>query len=443
MITLNSPRINLSLLWRLFGLISSIAGLNLVLVADAQAVPSFARQTGQECAACHVGAFGPQLTPYGMNFKMRGYTDTSSKDWLLPLSGMVVANLTHTSKDQDPAPEHFRSNNNAVLQEVSLFMAGKIAPNLGAFVQGTYSGLDHFSSLDQADIRLARDFTLGGHAVTAGLSLNNNPTITSPTNTFGAWRFPYTAADIAPSPSYTTMLDDMLGQQVIGLNAYALIDRNWYAELGGYRSLSKGFLEKVNDLEDPADYNKLDKTSPYWRLGYMKDLGNQFYSVGLFGMSADIRPDGFSVHDKYRDLGVDASYQFLGDRTNIYTLNGSYTHETRNIVSSDPSAKGHLNRLDLNASYHYKNTYGLTAGLFDVRGNTNTDLWTDGFNGSPNSNGYLLQADWTPLGKEDSWMAPWANLRLGLQYTYYNKFDGTSDGAHDNNTLSLFAWTAF
>ena len=32
----------------------------------AQAVPSFARQTGQECPACHVS--WPELTPYGRLF---------------------------------------------------------------------------------------------------------------------------------------------------------------------------------------------------------------------------------------------------------------------------------------------------------------------------------------------------------------------------------------
>ncbi|MEY2843118.1 MAG: hypothetical protein RI920_1155, partial [Pseudomonadota bacterium] len=41
------------------------SALLLVAATQAHAVPSFARQTGQDCAACHVGAFGPQLTPYG------------------------------------------------------------------------------------------------------------------------------------------------------------------------------------------------------------------------------------------------------------------------------------------------------------------------------------------------------------------------------------------
>ena len=40
----------------------------------AQAVPSYAEQTGQPCQACHVGGFGPQLTPFGREFKLGGYT---------------------------------------------------------------------------------------------------------------------------------------------------------------------------------------------------------------------------------------------------------------------------------------------------------------------------------------------------------------------------------
>ena len=70
--------------------------------------------------------------------------------------------------------------------------------------------------------------------------------------------------------------------------------------------------------------------------------------------------------------------------------------------------------------------------------------------GSPNSSGYILQADWTPWGKEASWGAPWANLRLGAQYTMFTKFngaktnyDGNGRDAKDNNTLFLFGWVSF
>jgi hypothetical protein len=45
----------------------------------ARAVPSFALQTGQPCSSCHIGAFGPQLTPFGRAFKIGGYTQSGGE----------------------------------------------------------------------------------------------------------------------------------------------------------------------------------------------------------------------------------------------------------------------------------------------------------------------------------------------------------------------------
>jgi len=63
--------------------------------------------------------------------------------------------------------------------------------------------------------------------------------------------------------------------------------------------------------------------------------------------------------------------------------------------------------------------------------------------------GTVFQADYTPFGKEDSWGRPFANARVGLQYTVYTKYDGattnydgTGRNASDNNTLYLFLWLA-
>ena len=37
---------------------------------------------------------------------------------------------------------------------------------------------------------------------------------------------------------------------------------------------------------------------------------------------------------------------------------------------------------------------------------------------------------------------PWLNARIGLEYTWYNQFDGTSVGASANNTLFAYLWLA-
>lgn len=53
--------------------------LALTSVSNVFALPSFARQTGESCDACHVGSFGPQLTTHGMKFKLGGYTESDGK----------------------------------------------------------------------------------------------------------------------------------------------------------------------------------------------------------------------------------------------------------------------------------------------------------------------------------------------------------------------------
>ena len=70
----------------------------------ALAVPSFARQTGTECAACHT--VFPELTPLGRSFKLGGYLMSTSKkayEFPPPLAGMAQVSFSHTDKKQPAA----------------------------------------------------------------------------------------------------------------------------------------------------------------------------------------------------------------------------------------------------------------------------------------------------------------------------------------------------
>ena len=60
--------------WRCTGLLATAFAVLLLYASPSQAVPNFAMQTGQPCVMCHVGGFGPQLTPFGRAFKIGGYT---------------------------------------------------------------------------------------------------------------------------------------------------------------------------------------------------------------------------------------------------------------------------------------------------------------------------------------------------------------------------------
>ena len=154
-------------------------------------------------------------------------------------------------------------------------------------------------------------------------------------------------------------------------------------------------------------------------------------AVGMFGNNGSLenREDGTSAA-RFHDFGVDGSYQFLGTREHVVAVNGSYLRE-RDSVAHDSVSEGKLN-----ASYHFRNTWGGSVGLFNATSHS----------GDNDNSGYILQADWTPWGKEDSWKAPWANVRLGLQYVGFNKVHdeaGVGEKASDSNSLHFFVWTAF
>ena len=93
-----------------------------------------------------------------------------------------------------------------------------------------------------------------------------------------------------------------------------------------------------------------------------------------------------------------------------------------------------------------------SLALFNTTGSTDTTLYApnplDGSNnGSPDSSGYTLQLEWVPFGKQGSVGRPWLNVRLGLEYIGYSKFnggttnyDGFGRSAQDNNTLFAYFW---
>src|SRR5205823_4029876 len=113
--------------------------------APAHALPLFARQTGQRCVACHAGGQFPELTPFGRNFKLTGYT--MGERQTIPLAAMAVVTNTRvadTSKSDDPAQD-FQKNGSTILAQASVFTGGKITDNIGAFVQISY---DPYASQD-------------------------------------------------------------------------------------------------------------------------------------------------------------------------------------------------------------------------------------------------------------------------------------------------------
>jgi hypothetical protein len=426
--------------------------------SSALAVPSFAVQTGHPCQSCHVGGFGPQLTPYGREFKMRGYTE-SAADFYLPVSAMAVASWVGVQKEQaSPPADGFSTNNNIALDQISLFLAGGLGSHLGGFVQTTYDGVAKAWSWDNLDLRAVTVTHVRGKEVVLGLSLNNSPGVQDAWNTLPAWGFPYTDSALAPSPSASPLFLGGLAQNTLGATAYAWVDSAVYVEGGAYGSPSRSSLTHLG--ADPFDPGDIDGLAPYGRVAYQTKVADGTLQVGAFGMRTDVHPgqDRLSGRtDRYQDLGLDGSYHKAFNNGDVATFDARWLDERQTLNATcalaGPApgcADARLTDLRADASYYWRNKIGATVALFNTFGPANPVLFPDSRTSSPDSSGMTLQLEGTPWGEGASPLGPRFNMRVGVQYTVYSRFDGASRNydnagadASDNNTFRVFTWLAY
>ncbi|MGH3628506.1 MAG: hypothetical protein ACRDRL_13855, partial [Sciscionella sp.] len=270
----------------------------LILPSVALAVPSFARQTGMSCAACHT--VPPQLNTFGRYFKLHGYTlggeklsggnDKLSIDKFPPLSAMAILSDTITKTAQPDSQViggNAQNNTVAFPDQLSLFYAGAIGTHMGAFSQITYTASDDHFSMDNTDVRYARDSSWGDKPVVWGFTLNNNPAVQDVWNSTPAWGFPFIGSDNAPGPTASPLLAGALAQQVAGLGAYAWLSNSFYGEFTLYRTSQVGSSQPF----DSTSAGVISGVAPYWRLAWEHPWagagGSQHdLEVGLLGMSA-------------------------------------------------------------------------------------------------------------------------------------------------------------
>jgi hypothetical protein len=423
--------------------------------SNAGAVPAFAVQVGVPCESCHIGGFGPQLTPFGREFKMKGYT-TRTNSWNVPFSAMAVASYVQTRRDQaDPPAPGYGVNDNSTLDQASIFLAGGLGNHLGAFVQTTWDGVARVWHWDNLDVRTTTTATVGGSNLVLGLSFNNAPSVQDAWNTLPSWRFPYTTSSLQPGPGASPLIGS-LAQNTLGLTGYVWINSSLLVEAGGYQSPGANFLTRLG--VDPLDPGNISGTAPYLRVAYQKNWGDKNLEVGGFGMWTNLNPGrdvstGFTDH--YGDMGLDATFQYNWPNKSVFTLNTIYTHESQGLDASQAlglaqNREDNLNEFRLDAAYYWKDYIGLTIGGFDTWGSTDNLLYAGNRTFTPNSSGLVFQIDGTPFGGPGSPLGKRFNLRMGIQYFLYTKFDGASsnyDGmggnASDNNTFRFFTWAAF
>jgi hypothetical protein len=457
----------------LLRLAAAVLIVSVVIVANTsslEAVPSYARQTGMTCQACHT--VFPELTPFGRLFKLNGYQidnlpqvqgTTTSRDITLllnqipPLAFMLQASYTQRATDMpDSAVSDATAQNGQLLfpQQASLFYAGRIAPNFGSFIQMTYDSASGHFHWDNTDIRYAKQVH-GVYGATFGVTLNNGPTVQDAWNSTPAWQTPFDQrTSAAPVPGAATQIDGVLtGRGVVGLTGYVWLKNSTYAEGGVYRSAPQGFA--VNNLSGPLDSSAggvITRAAPYWRVAHERQWDKNALSFGAYGIYTHLglpkAPIGPPT-DTFNDVGIDGQYQYLGD-DHIVSVQTTFIHEHQTLDASlaqelAANPTNDLQTFRLGGSYYFRRRYGAAVGVFSTTGSSDALLYQPsavvGFGtNSPDSHGWLTEFDYVP----------WQNVKLVLQYVHYQKFnggstnyDGAGTNAGDNNTLYALCWFAF
>jgi hypothetical protein len=420
----------------------AILSLVVLSLPTAHAVPSYSRQTGLACSACHYAP--PELTPFGRKFKLEAFAFTTKPEvtedkkdhnsGLKILESFPLSVLFDSSFTSTKSPQPGTQNGNFEFpQAASLFLAGSWGNHVGSFMQVTYdSQADNFS-WDNTDIRYANNNGhLFGKSLTYGAMLNNNPTVEDLWNSTPAWGFPFVSSNVAPSPSAGALINGGLAQDVAGFGGYGMWNDHLYLAATLYRSEHIGGTQPNPGTGFGINIRGL---APYWRLAWQTSSENNNLEVGTYGMHLKTSPGAITgLEDGYTDWAADFQYdrtlpQLKGD---VVSFRGTYIRENSSLMASfadlgAASVSHHLNTVQGNVEYHFGTRFSGTVGFFDVTGTADPLLFAQApvsgsANGSPASKGFLLNASWWPQ----------QNIDLAVQYTDYLRFNGAGtnyDGA--------------
>jgi hypothetical protein len=447
----------------------------------AQAVPSFARQTGMACEACHT--VFPELTHFGRMFKANAYTldnlkqvrdiDATKQEMLSlatlpPLAAMVQVSETWLNSplpDGTGGPGKSQTSTVGFPQQLSLFYAGKVAPHVGAMIQLTYASDGGSFGIDNTDLRYANSVVLEHEqSLIYGVTVNNNPTMQDLWNSTPAWGFPYAGSNAVVSPLAGTQIDGALAQDVAGISAYVMWNEGLYGELGVYRSAKQGVLNPITGAAGPLDgtvSNVISGAAPYARVAYEYQWRRHDLEVGVYGATFKLLPGGGTSAapaslsgpvNEFKDIAEDLQYQFIGDEQ-LFTLAATHIHESMHLDASfaagaTTNPTDSLTTTRVTGTYYYRRKYGGSIMHFSTTGSVDPGLYPAGAapgvitsaNGSPDTKGWTAELNYLP----------WLNTKLSLQYTTYTQFnggntnyDGFGRNASANGSTYLLLWLTF
>ena len=185
--------------------------------------------------------------------------------------------------------------------------------------------------------------------------------------------------------------------------------------------------------------------APYWRAAFEPHWGNNWLEVGTFGMAADVHPwthapattttydflaNGQTTPTSALIRNISIRATIIGSRCAAAISTNTKSWMQASPTDSPPTRPTRsTKRGPMPRSPTATTTGSCSPANTSTLGEVPMLTCTAASGFSPNTNGWIAEIAYIPFISSQAPGWPWFNARIGLQYTWYNEFNGTTVGA--------------
>ena len=338
--------------------------------SSAQAVPSFARQTGFTCSTCHT--IPPRLNRYGMMFKMRGYTEGKALADIPAGDGWTITKFNPVSVRVLSYPYSKRKGEDSEVvfpEEFMVVFAGRITENVGAILEPLYEAEEGEWDVEFARIAAVKQF---GNTLVGVMGGWTSPTGTDPFISLDYHGRRLTRQRATPHDAIrNTGLQDVFDFNNRGASVYAFFANMVYVNLGAYTGSSRLENETAGIEEEIINRKSSDPLDLYGRVALLPPTGFADINLGAFVYSGKDKlqaPDGSPLiidtttyrENEARRIGLDLGLQKYLSKDFMVELLALYMDGRDEISSSAGTQKVRHRGFNVSGTIYWKNRVGLS-----------------------------------------------------------------------------------
>ena len=303
-----------------------LAGVLLVTVREAEAIPAWARKYNADCAMCHYPVV-PRLNSFGHQFRRAGYRtpDEFNKEQDVSKVGDFLSVRTRARFDYENKEGEIERSE-STLNDVTFFYGGALTKNFSAFVesgiestgdvellaqlQGVLGSSDRYVSIRAGQMHPLQRVGFGGFDRPTGISTNTlHSTTLTRTGTINGANFALNKDQKGIEVAYVQGRARLLAQVLNGMNQ------------NGSGTATKGDIDPQKDYLVAYEHILDDIASGF----------TLFYYKGTYHQTAT--PSAISQRFDYSRFGVNANKIFpVG--FGFFELQGGFIRSYDNVPSS-------------------------------------------------------------------------------------------------------------